>query len=219
MKEATRQGGKTGILGRLSYSNVMVTLLAIWVIGGSSAYAAISLSKNSVGPRQLKAEAVTTGKIATNAVNGTKVANKSLTGADINVAQLGTVPAAASAAKASDSNTVGGHAATCPKGTTLIGGLCFDSASNPPVNAVKDAALACAQKEGFLPTPMELYSVKSILNLGTGVGSDHQFTDAYYANTSGVNYSTVTIDGTGQIKEQAAEGVPSRYICAYPLLR
>jgi hypothetical protein len=41
--------------GSLTYSNVMVTILALLVIGGGSAYAATSLlPKNSVGARQLK---------------------------------------------------------------------------------------------------------------------------------------------------------------------
>jgi hypothetical protein len=65
---------------------------------------------------------------------------------------------------------------------------------------------------------MELYSTRTVLNLGTGVGSDHQYTDEVYANTSGANYSTVVVDGTGAITEQST-ATPSRYTCAYPLVR
>jgi hypothetical protein len=48
---------------KLSYANVMVTLLAFVVLCGGGAYAAGKLSKGSVGPRQLKENAVTSAKV------------------------------------------------------------------------------------------------------------------------------------------------------------
>lgn len=48
---------------KLTYANVMVTLLAFIVLGGG-AYAATSLPANSVGTAQLRAGAVTKAKIA-----------------------------------------------------------------------------------------------------------------------------------------------------------
>ena len=204
---------------RLTYANVVATVALFVAVSGASAFAATQLAKNSVGSRQLKSKSVTTGKIAPGSVNGSKVVNNSLTGADINLKALGSVPSANSATSAGNAATVDNHAAKCPVGTTLVGGLCFDSESNPPVESVKEASDACQGKGGFLPSVMELYSARELLNLGTGVGSDHQFTDEVYANTSGVNYSTVVIDGTGAILEQSVEGTPSRYTCAYLLLR
>jgi hypothetical protein len=47
---------------RLTYANVIATLALFLVLGGG-AYAATTLSPNSVGTAQLKAEAVTAGKI------------------------------------------------------------------------------------------------------------------------------------------------------------
>jgi hypothetical protein len=196
---------------------MVIAVIALIAALSGTAYAA--LGKNSVGSRQLKAKAVTTGKLADNAVNSAKVAKGSLTGADINVDALGTVPSAVSASNAGNSNTVGGHSASCPGGTTLIRGVCFDSSSNGPVNGIKTAADACAAKGGYLPTPMALYSTRQVLNLGTGVGSDHQFTDSYYSLAgSGSNYETIVIDGTGKISELEVDQA-SRYICAYALVR
>ncbi len=176
------------------------------------------LGKNSVGTRQLKHKAVRTGKIANNAVNGRKVANNSLTGADINLGQLGTVPSASHANTAQDASTIGGHPAACPAGATLIRGVCFDLALNPVVAGVKNAANACAAKGGYLPTPMELYSVRNVINLGTGVAPDYAVADQYYANTVGTNYRTVTVDGAGKIEEIPIES-NTRFICAYALVR
>jgi hypothetical protein len=209
-----QRAGKS--FGRPSPAMVVAVVALICALTGT-AFAA-GLGKNSVGPRQLKSQAVTTGKIANNAVNGSKVANGSLTGSDINLGALGTVPSAVSATNAGNAGTVGGHAAACPGGTTLIRGVCFDSSPGPEVPNLQSAADACASKGGYLPGPMELYSVRGIINLGTGIGNDHQFTDSYYANTAGVNYRTVVVDGTGTITEQPVTS-PGHYTCAYALVR
>jgi Collagen triple helix repeat (20 copies) len=51
--------------GKLTYSNVMVTVLAVLVVGGGTAYAASELlPKNSVGTAQIKKEAVTPAKLS-----------------------------------------------------------------------------------------------------------------------------------------------------------
>ncbi len=201
--------------GRPSPAMVVAVLALVCALTGT-AYAA--LGKNSVGTRQLKSKAVTTGKIANNAVNGAKVAKNSLTGEDINIAALGVVPQATSAASAGNASTVGGHSASCPAATTLVRGTCFDSSPGPEVANVKAAADACAARGGYLPGPLALYSVRGVLNLGTGIGNNHTFTDSYYANTAGVNYRTVVLDGTGAITEQSVDS-PGHYLCAYALLR
>lgn len=60
--------------GRLTYSNVMVTVLALIVLGGGTAYAATEmLPKNSVGTKQIQKEAVTPAKLS-------KAAKSTLTG-------------------------------------------------------------------------------------------------------------------------------------------
>jgi hypothetical protein len=199
---------------------MIVALLALICALCGSALAATQLAKNSVGSRQLKEKAVSTGKLANNAVNGAKVANGSLTGEDINLAALGTVPAATKATQAANADTVAGHAAACPQATTLIGGICFDSAPNGLVESPQEAADACQAKGGWLPAPLELYATRQVINLGTGVGSDSQYTAEIYANTNGTAYRTVLVDGTGTITEVSAEGnVPEHYVCAYALLR
>ncbi len=147
------------------------------------------------------------------------MANESLTGVDIKLSALGTVPSATFSASSGNAEAVGGHAAVCPAGTTLIRGTCFDSAAGPVVGSVGEAADACAAKGGYLPTPLQLYAVRGVLNLGTGVGSDKQFTDSYYYNAAtGSDPSTVTVDGTGAIVQQAANN-PAHYTCAYSLVR
>ncbi len=210
------QDGREGRrIGAPSPAMVVAVIALVAALGGT-AFAA--LGKNSVGTRQLRSKSVTTGKLANNAVNGAKVANRSLSGSDIDLSALGTVPSATSAQRAANANTLGGHAAECPGGAILLRGVCFDGSSNPEIGSLGAAADACAAKGGYLPTPMELYSVRGVINLGSGLGTDRQFTDTYYGNTAGGNYRTIVIDGTGALSEQSPES-PARFICAYPLVR
>jgi hypothetical protein len=58
---------------RLTYANVVATIALFAALGGVS-YAATSLPKGSVGPDQIQAEAVRTGKVAEDAVTASKLA-------------------------------------------------------------------------------------------------------------------------------------------------
>ncbi len=79
---------------RLTYANVVATIALFCALGGG-AYAALRVPPGSVGSRQLKSSAVTTGKVANGAITASKVAEHSLTGAQIDLPALGTVPSAA----------------------------------------------------------------------------------------------------------------------------
>lgn len=204
---------------RLTYANVVATIALFAALSGS-AIAASELGKNSVGTHQLKAKSVTTGKVASHAITSLKIAEGTITGKNINLGALGTVPTASSALSAKEASSVNGHGASCPAGTTLIRGYCFDTLANPPAESPQEAGDACATKGGWLPSPIQLYSIRNLLSLGTGVGPDNRLTDEVYANTSESNYRSVVVDGNGAIKEISAEGhVPERYICVYPLVR
>ena len=92
---------------RITYANVMATV-AVFIALGGGAYAVSSLPKNSVGTKQLRNGAVTTGKLHARAVTGAKV--KSST--------LGTVPTAVRALNADQATKA--RAAASPG--TLAGG-------------------------------------------------------------------------------------------------
>jgi hypothetical protein len=72
---------------RLTYANVMVTVLMFIVLGGA-AYAAPKLHKNSVGSRQLKKKAVTTPKIKNGAVTTSKLGNNAVATSKIAAASV-----------------------------------------------------------------------------------------------------------------------------------
>jgi hypothetical protein len=84
---------------RLNHGTV-VAYLALFVALGSGAYAATQLPEKSVGTKQLKKDAVKSGKVAPN----------TLTGADIAEGTLGRVPSAANALQAANAAKLGGVA-------------------------------------------------------------------------------------------------------------
>jgi hypothetical protein len=72
----------TAIRRRLTYANVVSTLALFLVVAGGAAYAA-RVPKKSVGPSQLKANAVTTAKIKANAVTTRKIKKNAVANAKI----------------------------------------------------------------------------------------------------------------------------------------
>jgi hypothetical protein len=200
---------------------MVVAIIALLAALSGSAYA---LSINTVGPRQIKSKAVTSAKLADEAVTGAKVANHSLTGADIELSALGTVPDATHVDNAGNAATVDGHPAVCPGGTTLIRGVCFDSVASGPVTGVQTAAEECANRGGYLPTPEKLLRTRAVLELGDGNGTHAEFTDSYYANTSGGEYATSVVSEAGEKSVLAENEKHERvgtfqFICSYPLVR
>lgn len=122
-----------------------VLLFAVFVMLGGTALAA-GLPKNSVGTKQLKQ----------NAVNGSKVKDGSLSGADINVSTLGTVPSATRASVAD--NATHAENASHADNAAQLGGLlasafqlrvsggCSAGTSIASVNA--DGSVACVGTGG-----------------------------------------------------------------------
>jgi hypothetical protein len=113
-----------------------VGYLALFVALGGSAYAASRLPANSVGTKQLQNGAVT----------GQKVARQTLTGNNINLSQLGTVPNASHANNADELGAQPPSAFTvhCPTGMFQSGGDCIDFQARGP-SLLQSALSTCAR--------------------------------------------------------------------------
>lgn len=92
----SRERALKQIRSRLTYANVMSTIAVVLALGGTTAFAASTLGRNSVGTKQLRK----------NAVTGVKVRDRSLTGRDLRTGTLGQVPSAAQADHANTATTI-----------------------------------------------------------------------------------------------------------------
>jgi hypothetical protein len=133
---------------RISYANVVSTLALVLALGGVS-YAAVKINGKNIKDRTVTAK---------------KIKKNSLGGVEINEAKLGKVASAANADTAANANTVGGQAPSsfklsCPQGTTLVIGQCFETSLRPDANW-SDANKACGAAGRRLPTLSELESAR-----------------------------------------------------------
>jgi FlaG/FlaF family flagellin (archaellin) len=200
---------------------IVISVIAVIVTLTGTAYAA--LAPHSVSSRQLKPRAVTNAKLADSAVTGQQVAKTTVDGKDFNLSDFETVPAATSAGSAANSTLVNGHSASCPGGTILLRGTCYDSAPLGPVLGVKGAADACAARGGFLPSPTDALALRGAISLGNGTGNNSVFTDSIKANTQGVEYVTLVVNDSGvevvELENKAKEEIAVfYYVCAYHLI-
>ncbi len=133
---------------RLTYSNVISTICLFLLIGGGTAFAASELGKESIGPRQLKKEAVTPAKLSAKAKStlagpAGPAGQKGATGATGPAGPAGPAGAAGAAATvstelvnavtANDTTAVKETSVACPSGTVLSGGYVLNSNGNAGV--------------------------------------------------------------------------------------
>jgi hypothetical protein len=96
-----------GLVPKFTYANVVATIALVVAIGGGSVAVAASIKKDSVGSKQIKANAIKTAELASGAVTGEKIgpgavttgalADNSVTGAKLDESGLGAVPEATTA--------------------------------------------------------------------------------------------------------------------------
>src|SRR5262249_4205641 len=97
-----RDSRHRGVLGRMRRQGP--ALLALFVALSGTAYAT-GFPANSIGPKQLQRNAVNRAKLGGSGVSGGKVANGSVTGADIAETTLGKVPASVGAESAENATS------------------------------------------------------------------------------------------------------------------
>jgi hypothetical protein len=121
---------------KLTYSNVMVTVLAVLVVGGGTAYAATEmLPKGSVGAKQIKKEAVTPAKLS-------KAAKAALAGPAGSKGNTGAAGPQGPKGERGDIGPAGPLVETLPSGKTERGQYSFAGQTGTgysPVNSVSFA--------------------------------------------------------------------------------
>lgn len=169
---------------RLTYANVMVTILAFIVLGGG-AYAASQLPKNSVGKKQIKNGAVTRAKIADGAVDSSKVADHSLKGTDLNPSTLSDYAKSSELKSYAKSSALNGYLKDVPNGS--VG----------------------PDKFGALPTAALENAIYNVGESGPNLGVDCFGSNAAFPKeiTDNIDFSAVEFDNSGiASKENPANG-------------
>jgi hypothetical protein len=153
----------------LTYSNVMATIAVFLVLGGGAAVAA-GLAKNSVKTKNIKNGAVTTKKLAANAVTGEKA----------NESTFGIVPSAQSAKTADKATTAdtankATTADTADKATTADTATTATTAQSAVKATTADSAATATSAQ--LAEDSELFDGRSIAEVRGGVTALSTTTD------------------------------------------
>ncbi len=205
---------------RLTYANVVASLALFVALGGVS-YAATSLPKGSVGPKQIRAEAVRTGKMADGAVTAAKLAK----GVRDRLAPVGGAPAvttttstpesvkhaetadrAATAghAEAADRAATAGsatHAETADRATTAGSADTAAYADSAGGAATADLATTSNDAEALGGQPADHYlTADSVLGSGQTEAGD------YIAAAPNTQAGTVLVQFWPHLPESLAEG-------------
>jgi hypothetical protein len=131
---------------KITYANVMVTVLAVAVLGGGTAYAATQvLPKNSVGSKQIKKEAVTPAKLST-------AAKARLTG------PTGPVGPKGDPGPKGEIGPAGPFPATLPSGKTLTGYIAVTGVATGAGQRAEDS-ISFTYPLATAPTPHTLEPV------------------------------------------------------------
>lgn len=192
---------------RITYANVMSSLAVFLVLGGATAFAANQLGKNSVGSKQIKKNAVsgaklkkssvTGAKIAKNAVDGSKVKDGSLTGADLDLGTIGTVPSANTANSAKTAESA--------KKTEQVVNIFYRGNEGDPTQTILDAG-------GLKVT--ETCGYENELEATTSVS--HSVIDVVTAQDNDYSYNIdFNVGETFDLDEAHSEGATEMYTAQY----
>ncbi|MGI9557184.1 MAG: hypothetical protein ACR2N5_04500 [Solirubrobacterales bacterium] len=141
-----------------------------------------------------------------------KLADKRISKAEPTLS-VSSAKTATTATSASDADTVDSHDATCPGGTILIRGNCFDQVPRA-ADDVYGASDTCRAAGGLLPTPLLLLSTRDVLDLGAL--ADERLTDGFYT-ADNIKVVTVALDN-GTLKP-IPDTEERKFHCVFPLVR
>jgi hypothetical protein len=134
---------------RITYANVMSSIAVFLVLGGASAYAA-----KKIGSNEIKGNSITTGKLKKNAVTASKIKNESITTNKIKNGAVTGVKVADGSLTSADLSS-GTLTPTCPSGTVLAEGVCFELTPRAAAN-FNDSVDTCTVLGRRLPSVNEL---------------------------------------------------------------
>ena len=204
------------IRAHLTYANVMATLAMFIALGGTG-YAALR-----IGSGQIRDNSIRSRDVRNDSLRGKDIRNSTVTGNEVLESSLGTVP---SAQRAGDATTVGGVSAdalkvSCPAGTALAAGGCFELASREP-KLYRNAVVDCAFDRRRLPTHAELLGLLTNAPSGSELGTGGELTASVFESPQGSGTLRVLVmtDEFGSVSSVGTDlGNERRFRCVAPPL-
>jgi hypothetical protein len=210
------------IWGRRPSPSLVISVLALFVALGGSAYAA-----SKIGTKNIKNNAITAAKIKKNAITTAKIKNDAVTGQKVKESTLGTVPNATSAAKAAHATSadsaanfdryytsgvrkasVGQTVSLGAVGPFTFIGKCEDFGGG---NYNAGAYILTSQPGSFMYSTEGLIYAEANFNPGTEarLGNDKQGTTPYWYAANGYesDWSAASPDGSLFLQGFADVGV------------
>jgi hypothetical protein len=184
---------------------LVISIIALFVALGGTVYAASKINGKTIKVKSLP---------------GNRLKNDAVTGAQVKESTLGKVPNSAhadSADSAVSAATIAGHGASCPAGTVLFNGACWET--KPRVKA--DATVAsdvCASVGGALPEALELRAFKK--QTGVALGATNEYTSDLLRVIAPEEFLVAVVSNEAKINaEVSGVGDPHEYRCVIPLVR
>jgi len=214
---------------------LIVAAVALVAALGGTVYAAGKINGRAIKAKSLPGNRLALASVPGNrlkpgTISGDRLAPGSVTGAQIDPSTLGQVPSAAfadaagsahsaqsaqTAEHAANAVTVNGYEAGCKAGTRPFAGACWQSTSSGTALSAPDAAAACAEVGGELPSALALaaFAKEPGVTLASG---DEWSSDL--TNVSGADiYAGVTVSSAGVVNS-AVSTTAKKFRCVIPLV-
>jgi hypothetical protein len=212
---------------------LVIACLALFVALGGTVLAATKIDGRTIRVKSLPGDRLEVGSLPANrlapgTIPGNRIAPGSLNGTRIDLGSLGTVPSAAhatsadearhaqsaaNATHAEDSATVDGHGVGCVGQTREFAGACWDLLTSETAVTATEAAAACAQRGGELPSPLALLSFESLP--GIQIAIDGEWMNEI-SEDGEARYSVYILSG-GLVRLRGPTE-PHHYRCVIPLI-
>lgn len=230
---------------RFGFPALVLSIIALFAALGGTVYAAKTVKKidgklikvksipgNRIKPRSITAKQLSLGVLLT-------AGSQQITGAQIKESTLGEVPNAAhattadTARSATDALTalaavnaitaekINGYSAGCLPGTLPFAGACWQSSPNSPATNAVDAAIACALKNGTLPSALELSAFAQLA--GLTLDAEGEWASDIVTFTTVDVFSAAIVLPSGSIDDalfnKSGVSETKKYRCVIPLVK
>ena len=213
---------------------LLIASLALFVALGGTVLAATKIDGRTIRVKSLPGNRLTVGSLPGNrlqagTIPGSRLAPGSVKAQQIDVGSLGPVPSAThadsadtarraqtaiAAEHAADASTINGRSVGCRAGTRQFAGACWELTPSEAAVTAVDAAAACADVGGELPSLLPLMAFVKLPGVQKELASE--WTGNVKVDTAGLWSTAVLAGGTEPEAEDPA--TPNHFRCVTPLV-